>query len=282
MHKNFWKIFIASIVAGMLFIVGILAFKQTSYLDEKKMANVPQNSKETLLQRDTLSLGEVYTRDEMRQMIEGFGQPDEEDIIFYKKDERYGFVLDKLQQADVSEEMRDRFLAFMLLFWFRQDVLGDKYNQGEIDMDGHDFGLSVLVEGMFLFSKENLTDEQYLLYEGEKKSDTVASFPEKSDSTNGFAAIVSLFPPIRNGKYPEIQSAEDVYRRVPRSAIEKISIGSKERLRIQQEAIRDLRLERISREVYKNRLEEGAKIMRDTVKTTVTPKQEEFLFGDEL
>jgi hypothetical protein len=110
----------------------------------------------------------------------------------------------------------------------------------------------------------------------------VTSFPEKSDSTNGFAAIVSLFPPIRNGKYPEIQSAEDVYRRVPRSAIEKISLGSKERLRIQQEAIRDLRLERISKEVYKKRLEEGAKIMRDTVKTAVTPEQEEFLFGDEL
>ncbi len=228
MHKSLRKIFIASIVAGVLVVVGILVFKDVPLFGEKRMPDIIQNDERPLPQRDTLSLGEVYTRDEMRQMIEGFGQPGEEDILFYKKDERYGFVFDKLQQAGVSEEVRDRFLAFMLLFWFRQDVLSDKYNRSEIDMDGHGFGLSVLVESMLLFSKENLTDEQYLLYEGERKSHTVTSFPEKSDSTNGFAAIISLFPPIRNGKYPEIQSAEDVYRRVPRSAIEKISLGSKE------------------------------------------------------
>ncbi len=266
-----------SLVAGMVFVFRF-------YSDKNEDANVSKNTDTPLVpqtQSDSGN-GKVFSRSEMRAIIEGFGEPSEEDIKVFQKDERYKSTLDDLRRARVSEEVQDRFLAFMLLLWFRQDALGQKYDRSEIDMDGFNFGLSFLVEGMIQFWKENLTDEQYISYTGEKKSDMATSLSEESESTNGYSDITAIFPVIRNGEHPEIQSPEDLYKVVPKESIEKIKAGEKERSRIQREAIRAFRLEKISKEEYEKQIEASTQAMRDAINNAVTPEQEIYLFGYEF
>lgn len=269
--------FIVSLVAGMFFVFRF-------YSDKNENANVSKNTDMPTASQTHTDFGseKVYSRSEMRAMIEGFGEPSEEDIKVFQKDERYAVVMSDLSSLGVSESVRRDFLNFLYSFWFRQEKLGEKEESGEIDMDGFDFGLGILVEGYSEFLQEKLTDDQYLSYEGQRKSDFRAEFPEFSSSTNGYSKITSIFPTIRNGEHPEIQSSEDLYKVVPKEAIEKIIAGTRERSKIQREAVRAFRLEKISEEEYEKQVEASTQAMRDAINGAVTPEQEMFLFGYEF
>lgn len=266
-----------SLVVGMVFVFRF-------HGDENENANVSKNADTPLVpntQPDSGN-GKIFSRSEMRAIIEGFGEPSEEDIKVFQKDERYALVMSDLSSLGVSESVRSDFLNFAYRFWFRQEKLSEKEEFGEIDMDGFTFGFSILVEDRYKFLQEKLTDDQYLSYEGQKKSDFRSEFPEFSSSTNGYSDITATFPAIRNGEHPEVQSPEDLYKVVPKEAIEKIKAGEKERSRIQREAVRAFRLEKISKEEYEKQVEASTQAMRDAINGAVTTEQEVFLFGYEF
>lgn len=274
-----------SIVACLtLSLVGGMVFVFRFYGDEGENANSLNNANTPSTPPIHTDSGneKVYSRSEMRAMIERFGEPSEEDIKVFQKDERYALVISDLSSLGVSESVRSDFLNFAYKFWFRQEKLSEKEEFGEIDMDGFAFGFSILVEDRYKFLQEKLTDDQYLSYEGQKKSEFRSEFPEFSSSTNGYSDITATFPAIRNGEHPEIQSPEDLFKVVPKEAIEKIKAGEKERSRIQREAVRAFRLEKISEEEYEKQVEASTQAMRDAINGAVTTEQEIFLFGYEF
>ena len=269
--------FTVSLAVGMFFVFRF-------YSDRNENANVSKNADTPLVSQmqSDFGNGKVFSRSEMRAIIEGFGEPSEEDIKVLQKDERYALVMSDLSSLGVSESVRSDFLNFLYSFWFQQEKLGEKEESGEINMDGFDFGLGILVEDYSKFLQEKLTDDQYLSYEGQRKPDFRSEFPGFSSSTNGYSKITSIFPTIRNGEHPEIQSAEDLYKVVPKEAIEKIIAGTRKRSKIQREAVRAFRLEQISEEEYEKQIEASTQAMRDAIDGAVTPEQEIFLFGYEF
>lgn len=268
-----------SLVAGMVFVFRF-------YSDKNEGANVSKNADTSLVpqaQSDSGN-GKVFSRSEMRAIIEGFGEPSEEDIKVFQKDERYHGFLKMLEplEGSISKETKNALIQNSYSLWFRQERLNEKEESGEIDMDGFIFGLSIIIELSDNFERDRLSDEQYMALMGVAKGELLSPLSQFSESTNGYSKITSLFPAIRNGEHPEIRSAEDLYRVVPKEAIEKIIVGSRERLRIQREAVRAFRLEKISEEEYEKRVEASTQAMRDAINDAVTPEQEVFLFGYEF
>lgn len=220
----------------------------------------------------------------MQSVIEGFGVPSEEDIRVFQEDPRYEAFSRTLENSKeiISQEVRNELMQNAYLSWFQQDSLNQKYESGELSMDGFTFGLNVIIKIGDDFVKEKLTNEQYFTLMGQSKADLAFDVPDFSDSTHGYSEITSLFPAIRNGEHPEIQSAEDLYKVVPKEAIEKIKVGSRERLRIQRESTRAFRLGKILQKEYDEQTDVSYRVMRDAIKSAVTPKQEIFLFGYEF
>lgn len=229
------------------------------------------------IDRNTLTQDQIN----MLAMLEGFGTPDEEDIRILEKDSRaltFSASLKKLE-GTLSKEMMHNLMKSALLAWFRQDVLTLKYESGEINMETFTFGLSMIVKIDGDFVKKELTDEQYFALMGESKSATNFELTGSVPMDGDYSEIISLFPALRNGEHPEIQSAEDLYKVIPREAIERITTGDKERLRINRESTRAFRLGKISQEEYDKQLEGATQILRDAINDAVTTEQEIFLFG---
>ncbi len=226
----------------------------------------------------------VFSRNEMRAMIEGFGEPSGEDIKVFQKDERYHGYLKMLESLNgsIAQETKDALMQRAYLLWFQQERLLEKEESGEIDMDGFDFGMGVIVELDDNFTREQLSDEEYRSLMGVAKDELHPLWSEFSRSTKGYSKITSIFPTIRNGEHPEIQSSEDLYKVVPKEAIEKIIAGTRERSKIQREAVRAFRLEQISEKEYERQIEASTQAMRGAINNAVTPEQEIYLFGYEF
>jgi hypothetical protein len=161
-------------------------------------------------------------------------------------------------------------------------MLVAKYESGEIDMDTYLLGLNMIMKIDSDFIKKELTDEQYLILMGETKSATKFELDERNLTSGNYSEISSLFPAIRNGEHPEIQSAEDLYKIVSKEAIEKIIAGDRERLRINRESTRAFRLGKITKEEYDKQLDAAIHSMRDAIDASVTPEQQIYLFGYEF
>lgn len=277
MMQSSWKKIV--VVTGLIAFVGMgFVFVSRLYENKNKDSDSPS------IQVSTNSGEEkVFSRSEMRAMLEGFGEPSEEDIRVFQKDERYGIVLDDLSQfkENILQEKKNLILWHSYLLWFRKENLGEFYDTGKINMDGFLFGSNVILEMYDNAVRSQLSDDQYLAFMGMTKNDPLF-LPQFSESTHGYSDITSIFPAIRNGEHPEIQSSEDLYKVIPKETIEKIKVGEKERSRIQRKAVRAFRLGKISEEEYEKQIEASTQAMRDAIKSAVTPEQEMFLFGYEF
>lgn len=278
MLKFSWKKIVIAMVLAAFAGVGFV-FVSRFYVDKGEDADslsiqVPTNSGKE----------KVFSRSEMRAMIEGFGEPSEEDIQVFQKDPRYADFLESLKKFDtkVSKETLNSLLRDIYLMWFRQEHLNIEYEFGRIDMDGFSLGLNILVKMRDDSAKEKLTDEQYFIFMGEEKSNIHIHIPDVSESTYGYSDILAIFPAIRNGEHPEIRSSADLYGVISKESIEKIKSGSKKMLRFQRESTRAFRLGKISQEEYDKQLDAATQAMRDAIKSAVTPEQEMFLFGYEF
>lgn len=284
MTKSSWKKVAASVGLAVFFVAGIV-FVSRFYMNKDKNTVLLNNANSPSIQIHTNSEEEkVFSRSEMQSVIEGFGVPSEEDIRVFQEDPRYEAFSRTLENSKeiISQEVRNELMQNAYLSWFQQDSLNQKYESGELSMDGFTFGLNVIIKIGDDFVKEKLTNEQYFTLMGQSKADLAFDVPDFSDSTHGYSEITSLFPAIRNGEHPEIQSAEDLYKVVPKEAIEKIKVGSRERLRIQRESTRAFRLGKILQKEYDEQTDVSYRVMRDAIKSAVTPKQEIFLFGYEF
>ncbi len=227
----------------------------------------------------------AQTQSSILVMLEGFGTPGEDDIRVFQEDPRFlafsSSLMGKLG-GTLPEGTMKALMDSARLAWFRQDMLTKKYESGEINMDTFTLGLSMIMKIDSDFVKTELTDEQYFTRIGEPKSDTDFELEESNPTSGNYSEIASLFPAIRNGEHPEIQSAEDLYKVIPKEAIEKIAAGDRERLRVNRESTRAFRLGKISQEEYDKQLDVATQAMRDAIKSAVKPKQEVFLFGYEF
>lgn len=284
MLKLSWKKVAVSIGLTAFAVVGIV-FVSRFYPNKNADTSLFNKTDSPSAQVRTDSGDEkVFSRSEMQAIIEGFEVPSEEDIRVFQKDERYSGFLELLKplEGGISQETKNALIQNSYLLWFRQERLIEKENFGEINMDGFTFGLNMIVKMYNDPLVERLTDEQYTALMGQSKTDLTFDIPDFSDSTRGYSEITSIFPAIRNGEHPEIQSAEDLYKVVPKEAIEKIIAGTRERSKIQREAVRAFRLEKISEKEYEKQIEASTQVMRDAINSAVTPEQEMFLFGYEF
>lgn len=273
--------FIAVLATATVFVFGNVFFQNREMTSSHDTTSKDVQTEAPSVDQKVLT----QAQNDMLIMLDGFGTPGEEDIRVFQKDPRsleFSSSLTGKLGGTLPEEMMNALMDSARLAWFRQDMLAKKYESGEINMDTFTLGLSMIVKIDGDFVKKELTDEQYFTLMGEPKSATDFELEDSNPISGNYSEITSLFPAIRNGEHSEIQSSEDLYKVVPKEAIEKIAAGDRERLRINRESTRAFRLGKISREEYDKQLDVATQTMRDAIKAAVTPEQEVFLFGYEF
>ncbi len=244
---------------------------------EKRVPDISANQEA----RTFLSEG-VFSQEEMRLMIEGFGKPTKEALRWIVNDRRHAEFLADLDAKlgeSLSKEAREAILESARLLWFRQDMLDQMHDAGVINMDSYQLGLRELLRSDKEALVRILSDEEYMTLMGESKADRSFEPEGIPISSQGYSDMTSLFPALRNGERAEVSSSADVYKVVPREKVDEVIRINREWSRLQRENYHAFLAGDISEmefELNDTRIKEEESVKIDAV---ITPEQELFLYG---
>lgn len=246
----------------------------------KNFENRPVSQEPDLLDK------KEWSSENVRSLIEGFGNPTEDDLRWIKNDPRRKDFLLSIQKnlgTDIHQETALNLIRGMEMTLYRQDMLDEEYWKGDIDMSDVLLGMQIVSEMDDRTVQALLNDDQYIRLMGFSKEEFVYEIDQNDPlfMDGDYAFIWSSFPAIRSGMHPEVRSIQDVYKVVPKDVIEKIENLSKENDHRGKQITHAFYKGEISEKEYESASRDSYESLDASVRQNLSSEQFEFLFGSD-